>query len=87
MGGGVNNGAAGAYGAGNNDVDCATTGALAKDSLSSDSDIRSSSSETEMVEVALDSVGEEHQELARTADILAGSDLCNDGNPSCGIFT
>ncbi|CAI5731067.1 unnamed protein product [Peronospora destructor] len=51
--------------------------ALVMRPLSSDSDMRSSSSETFVV--VLESVGEEHQELKRPTDNLGGASAHSDG--------
>lgn len=78
VGGGVNKGAAREKGGRKDAVVCATVDALVMNSLSSDSDMRSSS---ETVVVALESVGEEHHELLRTSDIFDCTDACM-GKPS-----
>ena len=82
VGGGVSNDVASEHGGGKGAVACDVIDALVVKPLSSDSDMRSSSSETFVV--VLESVGEEHQELERPTDSLDGAAANSDGRE---VFT
>ena len=85
VGGGVSNDVASENGGGKGAVACDVIDALVVKPLSSDSDMRSSSSETFVV--VLESVGEEHQELERPTDSLDGAAANSDGRINCEVFT